>query len=237
MLLSDCSLGCGDFRLHGIKIEARALLHRRKLDRSHRQLFNLLLDKYEAPEFVFEPVEVLLRAFLGPVVGPARALKRIEAQVGNVGYVRLGFVSEPPPRLVNETKLVVIDAEGAELAFAEVPDLVPVRRPLTGDHVHLIITIQMALEGGVADLFALLQLFADIRVARGSQKSREPVEAGDQAILDLARRHFTGPADHCWSAETAFHHRALALRERRLSAIGPGEHFAAVVGGEADGGI
>jgi hypothetical protein len=47
----------------------------------------------------------------------------------------------------------------------------------------------------------------------------------------------TRPADHCWSAETAFHHRALALRERRLSAIGPGEHFGAVVGGEDDDGI
>ena len=76
MLLSDCSLGCGDFRLHGIEIETRALLHRRKLDRSHRQLFNLLLDEYKAPEFAFEPAEVLLRAFLGSVIGPACALKR-----------------------------------------------------------------------------------------------------------------------------------------------------------------
>src|SRR4051794_37504730 len=159
MLLSDCSLGCGDFRLHGIEIETRALLHRRKLDRSHRQLFNLLLDKYEAPEFVFEPIEILLRALLGPIVRPARALKRIEAEVGYVGYIRLGFVTQPAPGLIDETKLVVIDANRAEFAFAEVPDLVPFRRPLAGDHIDLIVTIEMALERGIADLFSLLQFF------------------------------------------------------------------------------
>ena len=38
-------------------------------------------------------------------------------------------------------------------------------------------------------------------------------------------------------AEAAFHDCSLALRERRRSAIGPGEEFGAVVGGEDDDGV
>src|SRR4051812_28635580 len=121
-LFGDCRLGCGDFRLHGIEVEAGALLHRRKLDRSHGQLLYLLLDKHEAPEFVLEPVEVLLCPGLSPTVGPARALEGIEAKVGNIGHIRLGFVAQPTTGLIDETKLVVIDAHGTQLTFAEVPD-------------------------------------------------------------------------------------------------------------------
>src|SRR5882757_4238654 len=116
-LLGDCVPSRRNLLFYGLEIETRALLHRWKLDRRHRQFFHLLLNKHEAPEFVFEPVEILLGPFFGHAIGPACAFKRIEAQVGNVGYVRLGFVSQPPPGLVNETKLVVIDADGAELAF------------------------------------------------------------------------------------------------------------------------
>ena len=39
------------------------------------------------------------------------------------------------------------------------------------------------------------------------------------------------------SAEATFHDRALALRERRLSAVRPGEDFGAIVGGEDDDGV
>ena len=45
------------------------------------------------------------------------------------------------------------------------------------------------------------------------------------------------PADHGRGAIAAFQDRALALRERCLSAIGPGEDLGAVVGGEDDNGI
>ena len=68
-------------------------------------------------------------------------------------------------------------------------------------------------------------------------KRREPVEPGDDAVLDLAGRHPARPADHRRRAEAAFHDRALALRERRLSAVRPGEDLGAVVGGEDDDGV
>src|SRR3954452_24508880 len=111
-LPARCRPGRLDFRLHGIEDETRALLHRRKLDRRHRQLFHLLLNKYKAPEFVFEPVEVLLRAFFTPVIGPARALEWIEAKIGQIGHVNLGFFAEPAFWLVDEAILEVVDAHG-----------------------------------------------------------------------------------------------------------------------------
>src|SRR5258705_10682579 len=224
--------GCLDFRFHSIEIETRAPLHRRKLDRRHRQLFHLLLNKHKPPEFVFEPVEVLLRAVFSPAIGPARALERIEAKVDQIGHVRLGFFTQPASRLVDETIFVVVDAHGTQFAFAEVPDFVPVRWPFAGDHVHLVITVQMTFVGRVADLLALLQLLDNVRVTSRRKEGRKPVEPGDDAVLDLARRHLAWPADHRRHAEAAFKYRALALREWSLSAVRPGEDLGAVVGSE-----
>ncbi len=51
------------------------------------------------------------------------------------------------------------------------------------------------------------------------------------------RRDLAGPAQDARHAEAAFDDRPFALRERRRSAIGPGEEFGAVVGGEHDDGI
>src|SRR5438094_818479 len=95
----------------------------------------------------------------------------------------------------------------------------------------------MYLVGAVTDLLTLLQLLDDVRVAGGSQESRKPVEPGDNAVLDLARRNLARPADHRRRAEAAFHDRAFGLRERRLSAIRPGKDLGAVVGGEDDDGV
>src|ERR1700688_4141070 len=82
-------------RLKRIEIEARAPLHRRVFEEGLDLLANDLLDEDEAPEFVFEPIEILLRAVLRPVVWPARALERIEAQVRNERHVRVGLFAQP----------------------------------------------------------------------------------------------------------------------------------------------
>src|SRR5258707_207573 len=165
--------GSGRFvlRFHGIKIEARALLHRWELDRGLGQLLHLLLDKHEPPELVLKPREVILRPGFGPIFGPAGALERIDTKVGQIRHVSFGFITQPAAGLVDETILEVVDAHGAELAFAEVPDFVPLRRPLAGDHVHLIVAVEMTLVGAVPDLLALLQLFGDVRISGGGQES------------------------------------------------------------------
>src|SRR6185437_7707713 len=132
---------------------------------------------------------------------------RIETQVGQVGHVDLALVTEPATRLVDEPILVVVDAHGTELAFTEVPDLVPVRRTLAGDQVHLVVAVQMHLVGRTTDLFALPELLDDVRIAGGSQQSRKPVEPGEDTVLDLAGRHLAWPADHGRRAEAALHDR------------------------------
>ena len=129
-LLGQCRPGGLDLRLHRIEVEARALLHGRELDGRHRQLRDLLLHEHEAPELVLEPIEVLLRTVLGAVSGPARALERIETQVDQVWHVRVGLLTQPPAGLVDEAILVVVDPHRAELAFAEIEDLVTIRRAL-----------------------------------------------------------------------------------------------------------
>ena len=174
---------------------------------------------------------------LVPLFGPARALERIEAKVGQVGHVDLGLFAEPAAGLVDEAILVVVDAHRTERAFAEVEDFVPVRRTLAGDHVHLVVAVQMHLVGRSPICLPFFSSSAMFGLPAAATKRREPVEPGDDAVLDLARRHLARPADHRRHAEAAFHDRALALRERRLSAVRPGEDLGAVVGGEDDDGV
>src|SRR5208283_3212576 len=138
-----------------IKIEARAPLHRRIIKESLDFLANYLLDEHEAPELVLEPIEVLLRAILRPIAWPARALERIEAQVGDVWHVRVGFFAQPASRLVDEAELIVVNAHGADRAFTEIENLVTRGRPFSGYGGHLVVAIQMVLVSHVADLFAL----------------------------------------------------------------------------------
>jgi hypothetical protein len=51
------------------------------------------LDEHEAPKLILEPVEVLLAAFFGALVGPARAFERIKAEICNVRNVRVRFLA------------------------------------------------------------------------------------------------------------------------------------------------
>ena len=81
-LLGYCRSCRFDLRLDSIEVEARALLHWRKFNRSHREFLDLLLNEDETPELILEPIEVLLRSVLGPVVWPSCTLERIEAKVG-----------------------------------------------------------------------------------------------------------------------------------------------------------
>src|SRR5205085_6273211 len=107
--------------------------------------------------------------------------------------------------------------------LAKIKDFVAIGRAFAGDHVHLIVAIEMALVVSPADLLASLQLLRDVGVAGGCEERRKPVEPGDDAVLDLAGRDLARPADDRRHAEAALHHGALALRERRLAAVRPRE--------------
>src|ERR1700710_118788 len=125
-LLAHRGPGRLDLRLHPFEVEARALLHRRELDRGHGQLLDLLLDQNETPEFVLVPFPVLQRSTFGAIFRPTRAFERVETKIDDRRHFRLDLVAEPTAGLVDESILVVADAHGAEVAFAEIPDLIPV---------------------------------------------------------------------------------------------------------------
>jgi hypothetical protein len=94
--------------LHGFQVEARALLHRRELDGGLGQIRHLLLDMDEAPELVFEPLEV----FNGS--GESRSLEGIEPQIHEDRDVWLDGAAEPAVRLIDESILEVVDSRRAE---------------------------------------------------------------------------------------------------------------------------
>src|SRR5438034_1189125 len=109
-------------RFDGIKIETRAFLHWRIIEKGLQFLAHHLLDENKAPELELEPIEVLLRAFFRPIVWPALALKRIETKVDQIRHVNVRFFTQPAVRLVNEAKLVVVKTHRADGAFAEIED-------------------------------------------------------------------------------------------------------------------
>src|SRR5262245_6632861 len=98
------------FRFHRVEVEARAALHRWEVDEGLKFLGYDLLDQHKTPELELEPIEVLLSTFLRPIVGPALTLERIQAQVGDVGHIRMGLFAKPAVRLVDEAELVIVDA-------------------------------------------------------------------------------------------------------------------------------
>src|SRR3989442_10215817 len=140
-LLAHRRPGRRDFRFHSIEVEAGPLLHRRVLDGGRDELLHLLLDEYEAPEFVLEPLEVILRPGLRPAVRPAGALERIEAKIDQVRHVNVVLRTQPSVGLVDEALLEVANAHDSQLTLPEIEDLVTIRRSLAGDHDNLVLII------------------------------------------------------------------------------------------------
>src|SRR5438093_539398 len=88
--------------------------------------------------------------------------------------------------------------------------------------------------GSAIELLTLLELLNDVWVASCCGKSREPVQARNDAVLDFASRDMTRPTDHGRHAEAAFEPRSLAACKRSLTTIGPGEVLGSVVGAKYD---
>ena len=68
----------------------------------------------------------------------------------------------------------------------QVEQLVPLGRSFAFQEIHLVIAVEMVLVLAFAELHAFEQLLGDVGIARGSQERREPVEAGEDAVLDRA---------------------------------------------------
>src|SRR3954451_12192924 len=195
------------FGFDSLEVEARALLHRRILKEGLERLAHYLLDKHETPELVLEPIEILLCAFFGAVVGPASPLERIQPQVSNVGDVELRLFAEPAVGLVDESEFVVVNADSAYRAFAEVENFMTRRRTFARDRSQLVVAIKMVLVRSSADLLTFQQFVRDVRISGGGDKSGQPIQTGEDSVLNCVRRHFTGPTDQCWYPEAALKNR------------------------------
>src|SRR5437764_5996667 len=103
----------GHLGLHGVQVETRAVLHRRVIEERLEFLSYHLLDEDKSPELELKPIKVLLSAVFRAVVRPAHALERIQSQVGDIGHVLVSLFTEPALRLIDEAKLVVVDADRA----------------------------------------------------------------------------------------------------------------------------
>src|SRR5262249_40523714 len=156
-------------------------------------------------------------------------LERIEPQVDQDRPIDLDRPAKPAPWLIDEAVLEVVDPYRAERRFGEIEDLVTLRWPLAGEHVRLVVAVEVDLVRRASDVLPLLELVGDVGVAGGGDECREPVEPREYPIFDLPGGHLSWPADDCWQAEATFHHRPLATGKRRLAPVGPGEVLRPIV--------
>src|SRR5260370_8528939 len=101
--------------------------------------------------------------------------------------------TDPAVRLADELEFVVVNAHGADGAFAGVEDFVTLGRAFAGDGGRLVVTVKMVLVSAVAEGPTLEQLFSNARFPGRREEGRHPVQASDDSALDPIRRHITTP--------------------------------------------
>src|SRR5262249_21851543 len=153
------------------------------------------------------------------------------------GHVRYDLRTGPTLRLLEELELEVIDAQGTKFGPGKVEQLVPLRRPLAEQQVHLVVAVEVVLVLAVPEFDPLEKLVGDVRVAGSGAQGRKPVEAGEKAVLDGARLDLARPASDARHSEATLVGRSLLALERRVAAVRPGECLGSVVGAEDEDGV
>src|SRR6266702_1694939 len=113
--------GLLDLLLDGFQVETRALLHRRKLDRSLGELRDLLLHELETPELVSKPVAECQGTL--NAAGQARAVEGIQADISEDRPTNIDRAAQQTAWLLGETIHVVGDAYCTQCALGEVEHL------------------------------------------------------------------------------------------------------------------
>src|SRR3954452_1176883 len=90
----------------------------------------------------------------------------------------------------------------------------------------------MVLACPVTQLHAFQQLLGYVRITRCRHQCREPIEAGENAVLNLAWLDLTRPANNARHAKAALMHGTLGGLERRHAAVRPSEHLGPIVSSE-----
>ena len=168
------------------------------------------------------------------------ALPRILPQVGherNVGgflgagkQIALDGLEAEFPVLVSQGREVAIVGEVEEFLARSLGDVAFQER-------HEVVTVEMGLEGFVADLQTAQKLCRDVGIAGGGQEGRQEILARGDVVDDAAGLDRAGPPHDHRHAEPAFEGRALLAAERRVAAVGPGKGLGAVIAGENDDGV
>ena len=175
-----------DLLFHRIQVKGSRVLHRRVIDGRHRELRDFLLHEHEPPELAgIEIVHVTTAHVVEALsAGGWRALERILADVHHAGHIGHDLGPGPALRLRKELELEIIEANGAQLRAAEVPKLVALGWAFAGEQVRLVVAIEMILVLPIAKLHAFEQLIGDVRIAGRGAERGEPIEAGEDAVLD-----------------------------------------------------
>src|SRR5271163_3308262 len=215
-------------------IKACALLHRWKLKESLCRLCHLLLHEHEAPELKCKPVVVGYRAVILAVVH-SRPFVGVQTEIDEDRPIDLLSGAKPAVGLVGKAVLIVIDAHGPKGSLGEIENLVSLRRTLAGDHVHLVVAVEVHFVSAGAEFLALPEVGGYVTLITGyGYESRKPVEPGNDPVLDLATWHLTRPSNDCGYAKASFERSAFTACERSLAAIGPSKVFGSIVGAKRD---
>lgn len=108
-------------------IEARALLHWRKVDEGWRLYFPL--HKHKTPDLECKPVVVGDRPVVFIVIH-LRPLVRVQSQVNEDWPIDFHRGTKPAVWLVGEAVLVIADPHRTQCGFGEIENLVALRRTL-----------------------------------------------------------------------------------------------------------
>jgi hypothetical protein len=133
--------------------------------------------------------------------------------------------------LLHEDDLPVVEAQGKHVAVVGEVDEALTRALLlhasqVGEQVE---AVDADLVGGLADRVTGLQLFDDVRLARGCEEGRQPVVMLYDLVRDDAGGNPAGPADHLRNSESALPVRVLLAAERRHPSVWPRVHVRPVV--------
>src|SRR5208283_791043 len=228
-----------DLGLEGIQVERGWVLHRRIVDGCHCKLTHSLLHEDKSPELArHEVIHVSRRASVECFAADVRqALEGILPDVYHRRHISFQFLSWPAIGLLDELELEVIDAERTEFGAGEVEELMTSGRSCTRQDGKLVVAVQVVLVGAVAELHALEELVGDIGITGSGHKRREPIEPGEDSVLNRAGLDVSGPADNGRHTESTIIGRTLTAFERSHTTVRPGVDFGTIVGGEYNDGV
>src|SRR4030042_6289399 len=134
--------------------------------------------------------------------------------------------------LFGKDKLPLVVAKRQQIAVvAEVKELMPWAGRLAGEGVGDVVSVEMDLEGLVADLHTLEQLLLRVGHANRRHDRRDHIFVGQDVVEDSAGLDDPRPTNRTGDAEAAFPVGSLFIAKWGRAAIRPGKLLRPVRGG------